>query len=232
MLASELIANAWYTSGIVARQSESVSGAQSADGLRLLNSLLTEFAIDGANVPYYTVASINLVVGQEKYNVPGLIFAESVTFQDGDIRWPMWEDKRKAYFSTGRVNDIQSLPFHYHQERAKGGTDIYLYFLPDKAYQLNIVGKYMLTNVLMSTNLNTGLDNFYINYLEYALAERLCAWYNVDMPSGAAKILLRLNGVISKISTPDLEITTVNMLSSEGSPNWAQLNIGKGWTPS
>ncbi|NIV16246.1 MAG: hypothetical protein GWN62_34815, partial [Aliifodinibius sp.] len=79
MKASELVANAWYLSGIVARDLETVSGSQATDGLRLLNDLLSEKRITGRLIPYFTQTSFNAVVGQESYFVNDLIETEDVT---------------------------------------------------------------------------------------------------------------------------------------------------------
>lgn len=214
MLANELIANAWYHSGVVARQAESVSGTQMQDGLRLLNSLLSMFGVDGKNIPYYKKTSMSLTPGDQDYSIANLIFAETVTFIDGTNRFPMREDTRKEFFGTFRVEGIESMPFHYHCERSLPGLDIYLYFVPDKAYTLEIWGKFALTECDMNTDLSLIVGDYYQTYLEYALTELICGWYGVDMPQIAGKILRNLEQKIEESNPPDLSTQKINILSS------------------
>jgi len=106
-----LITRAWYLSGIVARNLETVSGDQITDGLFLLNVLLDFKASDIRLIPYFTRYAGTFVIGQEKYNIPGLFHIETMTFNLGDVRYPMQSMTRDNYFGLGRVNNINSLPF-------------------------------------------------------------------------------------------------------------------------
>jgi hypothetical protein len=77
------------------------------------------------------------------------------------------------------------------------------------------------------------LDRFYINYLKYALAVRLCNEFDYVIPPGVDKQLLKYEQMISKRSQKiDLRNTIVSTLSSNNMAiNYAQVNIGRGWAP-
>ena len=128
--ATELINRAYYLSGVVSRKFQSVSGAQVTDGLNLLNEILAEKGITGALIPYYKEYSLALITGQEKYFIDGLIEIETVTFNIDTVRYSMRGKGRKAYFGSGRADDIQTLPYEWRLERVLNGSDIYIYFLP------------------------------------------------------------------------------------------------------
>jgi hypothetical protein len=82
------------------------------------------------------------------------------------------------------------------------------------------------------TYLPQGLERFYINYLKYALAVRLCAEFNYTVPPRAEKQLLTYEELISKRSAPmDLTNATISTLTDEDSYiSYGQVNIGRGWT--
>lgn len=76
-----------------------------------------------------------------------------------------------------------------------------------------------------------GMDQFYIDYIEYQLAERICQKFNVDVPPLVAQQLERYSLQISKLAEPmDLLIQKVGLLNLETGINYGAVNIGKGWT--
>ena len=76
-------------------------------------------------------------------------------------------------------------------------------------------------------------DQFYINYLEYELAERICSKFNFTMPEEAAKQLERYRNSINALAEPlDLSIQKVSCLQSPRALNYAQANLGRGYTVS
>jgi hypothetical protein len=81
-------------------------------------------------------------------------------------------------------------------------------------------------------NFNTfSLDQFYISYLKFCLADRLCSEYNFIAPPGVVKQLEQYQRWISKRSGGmDLTTQLTSTLSSSNPINYAQANIGKGWT--
>lgn len=230
MQVTELITEGWYTSGIVSRQFETVSDAETTDGLKLLNKIMNRSAIDPQLQSYQSYTEVSCVPGQETYDVPGLIDLREMTFNDGDVRFSMIEDTAHEYFGLGRVDNIQSLPFHYYAERTLGGTLIYLYFIPDKAYTLKILGKYALTPFVISDNLDD-YDAWFIDYLTYLLAREICLWRKVTPPPAVISQISRYKKLIKDVSPADLTIRK-SWLFRNNDINWAQYNLGRGWYPS
>lgn len=76
-------------------------------------------------------------------------------------------------------------------------------------------------------------DQFYLNYLEYQLAERICQKLNYNVPPGVATQLSRYQLQINKMAEPlDLMAQKVSVLSGSKAINYAAINIGQGWTVS
>src|ERR1019366_7669509 len=99
-------------------------------------------------------ATFNLVQGQELYFIPNLLQIDALTLNDGVNRYLMIEQSRRDYFATSRVDNIQSLPMTFRQERVLGGTNLYFYFFPNKVYTINYSGKFCFTDVALTTDLS------------------------------------------------------------------------------
>ena len=123
------------------------------------------------------------------------------------------------------------------------GTEFYLYSPSNTSINIITLGTAPFANNVTFANFSTlngpnqlvalpqGLDDYYISYLEYKLAERLCAAYSFDMPPGPAKILAQYEESIDSRSVPrDLTISKISTLTNNQSVNYAQVNLGKGWT--
>jgi hypothetical protein len=226
-----LITRAWYLSGIVARNLETVSGDQTTDGLFLLNTLLDFKASDLRLIPYFTRYAGVFIVGQETYDIPGLYQVQTMTFNIAQLRYPMTQMNRDVYFGSGRVDNIDSLPFSYHVERIKGGSRIYVYFLPNSAYVFNLIGKFALTDVTLMQDMSIVYDNFYIEYLRYALAEFMCNEYNIAFAPEKAKMLKMYEKKLQDVSPPDLSIKKINFMNDGTTLNWALVNVSGGYVP-
>jgi hypothetical protein len=338
-----LITNAYYVASIVGRDFQTLSGSQLSTGLEVLNDILADKVIETDMVPYWTTQfQFPATVNQEKYFIPNLIRVETLVFFINTVRYNTSEVPRDRYFGSARAENIQSLPFTWHQERTLGGVNIFLYFFPQQNYTMEISGLFRLYDVTLNqqldltetvANLGTatvtgtgnfgagqlvingidlqgtyatvaalvafintgiipnisaaligtevhliaaaprfsigshninittlgtegnvnnvnfsnfstttgpnnvtffpqGLERFYINYLKYALAVRLCKEFNYTIPEGADKQLLAYEELITKRSAPmDLTNATITTLTDEaGYISYGQVNIGRGWT--
>lgn len=229
MQVTELITRAWYQSGIVAREFETVSDAETADGLMLLNRLINRSAIEPELISYQGHLEVTCVPDQEEYFVKGLVSVREMTFNDGEIRFPMARYTTKRYFSTGRVDNISSLPFHFYFERFLNGGKIYLYFLPDRNYTLNITGKVVLTELSISDNLDA-YDAWFHDYLIFLLARECCLWRKRPVPLEVNTEIERYKMLIKNVSPADLSINKSNMFKNN-TMDWAEYNLGRGWEP-
>ncbi len=226
----QLITNAYYKSGIVSRNFETVSGQQATDGLQFLNDLLQDKTVENGLIPYYEQYDFTAVIGQEKYFIQNLIEIETFVFYIDTVRYATDNRARREYFGSSRADNIQSLPGSWHMERCFDGANLYIYFKPDQNFPLTIWGQFRLLDVVINQDLSLTLDRFYINYLTFDLAARLCAENNYSVPPGVAKTLANLEDAISKKSGPmDMRLTKLSSLQRRGGINYAQVNLGHGW---
>lgn len=230
--ARQLITRAYFLTGIVGRQFQTMSGDELSDGLWLLNDLLAEKSGEIDLIPFYKEYSFTGVIGQEKYFVADLVDAELLTFNIDSVRYSTTPIKRDAYFGTPKAENINSLPYVWHAERVVGGSNVYLTFSPDKAYPLKLWGKFALTEVANeNVDLSLSYDRGYLTYLRYALAEFICLEFRYPFSPEASKKLRNLEYQFRNMSPRDYTMKKVSTLGKDTSYNYASINLGKGWTP-
>lgn len=247
--AQQLINRAWFLSGIVARNLQTVTGDQLTDGLFMLNALLDFKQIETDLIPYWTYIEMPAVATQEFYFLPYVAAVESLTFNLDVVRYPMDSITRTNYYGSSRVDNISTLPFSYNYNRALGGGNLALYFKPEAAYPLKMMTKIFLVDVELTTDLtnvseivpytfinssNQGYDTSYIEYLRYALAEYMCSEYGITFNPQSKAILTKYQRKLMYMSPPDLSMQKVTTLAANQAVgyNWGDVNIGRGWRPS
>lgn len=229
--ATTLITNSYYLSGKYSRGFETVSGEDLNNGLNLLNGLLSMSFADDALVPYYSSYNFNAVVNQEKYEIDNLISVSTLVFYIGAVRYAMSYTHRDQYFGSGRIDNVAALPFNWRPERRVGGTDIYIYFLPNQAYPMTVWGKFGLSEISLNEDLLLTYDRYYIDYLRYALARYICHDSQIIFPDDSNRLLKSLETKVSLVSPPDLTLTKISAFNGGGGLNWGDINIGKGYRP-
>lgn len=234
----QLIIDAYYTSGVVARNYQFTSGDEINDGLKLLNKFLAIKGADTRHIPYYTVYDGTFVAGQEMYYIDGLVEMESLTFflqnpaspGEASIRFQMNEQTREQYFATPRAEHINTLPLTWHMERTKGGTNLYVYFLPNQAYDFQIVGKFKLNSTTLNQDLTTVYDEWYRTYLEYNLAIWICNWRTVTPSEWLVKITDEMAQEMKDLSPIDFTLRKQSSFSgSAAGVTWGDVNYSHMW---
>lgn len=229
-LTSTLITRAYYLSGVVARDLQTVTGTQINDGLDLLNAFLSFKSSDLRLIPYFSRTSFNTVAGQEDYFIPNLDYVDTLTFNIGDVRFSIMDMTRKEYFSTPRIDNVQSLPYSYRVERELGGSRIYLYFVPAAAYEIKISGKYSLSQVTLNQDLALTYDLFFIEFLRHGLADYICNDYGVTLPSAVMAKYQEIEKKMMDVSPADLSMTKRSYFNRGPVLDWQLCNI-PGWIP-
>lgn len=228
---TKLITNSYYLSSVIARNLQTISGDQINDGLDLLNAMLSVKSANVRLVPYFREYDFAAEIGKETYFVPGLIAAETLTFNIGPIRYPIKPTKRLEYRGTGRIDNINSLPSEWNFERVLNGANVSLYFLPQQAFPMKLWGKFGLSNVALGQDLLLTYDAFYIEYLRYALAEQICIDNNITFQPQAEKRLAEMESIIMQVSPPDLRMQKESALGADAPFNYGDVNYGRGWRP-
>ena len=230
-LVSQLITRSYFLSQVVARDLQTLSGSQEDDGLYLLNALLDTKFSDLQLIPYYSNFQVTTDPGEEKYFIPNLAEADTTTFNIGDVRFSMNSLTRKEYFSTPRVDNLQALPFSYRYERCLGGSNLFLYFVPNQAYLINIWGKFALSDVTLFQDISLTYDLFYIEYLRFALAEYICCEYGQTFPDTCSMKLKQIVKKLKSVSPTDMSITKRSFFTTNTTFDWQYVNLSQGYWP-
>jgi hypothetical protein len=230
--ARQLITRAFFLSGIVGREVQTVSGAQLSVGLDLLNSLL---AVKGGNsslIPYYKQYTFNAIIGQEKYFIPQLIIPSTLTFNIGSVRYSSTPMDRDFYFGAPKSENIASLPFSCHFERCLNGCNIYLTFTPADTYPMKIWGKFSFDTLTddENTDLELTYEPGYLEYLRFALAESVCFDYSIAFSDYSERKLRELEKQWRNVSPPDLVTQKLSTFQPKSITNYGNVNLGRGWT--
>lgn len=229
---SKLISGAYYESGIVARGLQTVGGEQALDGVDLFNEILAEKSMDSVFLPYYTNQTVTLSEGQETYFIAGLSELATLTFNIGTVRYPMDELGIQEYNATGRVDNVESLPFSFYLQRSLGGTQIKLYPLPASDYVLNILGKFAYPDISnYQEDLALTYDTFQILYFKFKVAYRLLLFNKQPIPQDLKQQLDNLERRFHDLTGTDWSIQKVSMIRCDYRPNYMQAALRDGWVP-
>lgn len=231
-LAQDLITQSWYLSGIVSPQAQVPTGFQIEQGLRLLNRVLDFKQVQTDLIPYFTYKTdIFTVAGQEEYFIPNVSAIQSATFNYSEVRFPLTFLSANKYFAMARVNNIDSLPYSYTFIRVDDGVKLYLYFLPNASWRLNLFVKEYLKNVSLDTDLSLTYDTSYIEYLRWFLAKYMCLEYNRPINPEVAQMLRELSAQLQYQSPPDGTVTKTSTLQKGSSFGYGFVNRYNGWLP-
>lgn len=238
-LSDELITNAFYHAKIRSREFDTLTGPDISVGIQQLNKILADKTLDVGEIPYFQGFTFNSVIGQDTYFIEDLIEVSTLTFfingpqGNNVVRYASGNQSRAQFFGSPRAMNIESLPFDWHMERVYGGANIYLYFVPNQTYPIQIWGKFRVPSVTLGQDISLSLDMFYIDFLEFQLAQRLCCAYDFTVPEGVVKELSRMIAVLNNQSAQlDTKIQKISTLgNNQGNLSYADVNIGRGYRP-
>lgn len=229
--ANQLITDAYYTSDIVSREFETPTGGQLTDGLRFLNDLIGDKALETNLVPYLSKFNLNAIVGQTDYFIPNLVSIETYTFFINNIRYSTYNVNFKKFQGCFRAVDVKSLPWQWNARRVLGGMLLSVYFVPDVAYPMEIYGQFSLSEVTQFQDLSISYDRYYINYLKFELADRLCTEFGYLVPDSVSKQLFKYQKMIDEnLSSKDLTIEKISTMGQQESINYFLL-LTNGFIP-
>lgn len=230
--ARKLITKAYYLSGKVIRDFQTVGGSDIIDGLELLNALLSFKTANQRLIPYFKEHLFEAEIGEKEYFIEGLISIETFTFALNDaVRFGTSNLSRRQFFGRSIPLNVRSLPGEWHAERTKGGTNLFLYFTPDQEYPLAIWGKFGLEDVTLDEDLSEVYDQYYIDYLRYGLAQYIAAENGIMLQPQIQAQLKSYEDMITDISPIDLTMSKVSTLGGRTPLSWPYINLANGWVP-
>jgi len=228
---NEFIANAYYLSQVVARDLETVSGSQLSNGLKFLNAIISLRNINASTIPYYSAYVGDFIVSQEMYFIPKLIEPETFTFNYGNVRFQTGFMSRSQYFGTPRANNVSSLPMNWRTERTKGGSNLYVYFLPQSTYQFTIFGKFGYESISIGDDLSEIFDEYYTEYLKYKTAKKICSEYGTELNAEAQRELAEMEKAMQYVESADLTMNKISSFNNGYNMNFFDASIKNVWRP-
>lgn len=205
-------------------EDRAIDGGRTTEALYYLNSLLDQYASNQTRIAYDSRLSFNLVAGQNKYIISKVVGADVdsnkiahikyVTITDGDFTWPVEIQPDDFYFTNMRNLNQTGRPNQVYFQNEVQGTKLVFFTKPDKVYQCDIKGKFVLDAVELSQPLDE-VPAYYHMFLEYALARILHVHYagsNWDQVRDDE--YMRLLNSISDASDMDLSVTTGSSLKN------------------
>lgn len=232
MDATQLVTQSYYLSDVVSRELETVTGSQLSDGIEMLNEILDEKSASGHEIPFNQSINFTGVPGQEEYFIENLIDITSITFVNQNVRYSMRWYSHDKYHGSTRILNINTFPGIYTFNRVPGGCNVYIYFNPDLPYQFEIWGKFSFVNVNATTDLSIALPNFFISYLKYALASRICQYFNIEFAPQKLAVLNKKEKTIFEPEPEDLSIKLDSKFNNNRVLDYAAINIYRGIWPS
>lgn len=227
--AVEVVVEAYDLSGVVSADFATATKAQITRGMRLLNKLLSYQSINISFIPYHKPYVNNFSVDVQEYFIPNLVMCDTLTFMMNNVRWSMVPVGRKDYHGSARVQPLDSIPYEYTIEREKGGSRLFVYFFPDSAYPFEIWGKFGFDSVSNTTDMSLIYEDFYILYLQYALAELICNSSSTEIPPSLSNKLIEIKKALMDVGPIDTSRQKVSMLQNQCGVNWAVVNLSNGW---
>lgn len=172
---------------------ETVDSADTATGLIIFQDLIAELSGENLIIPYESDESITLVADQGSYTIgengtpdkstPRPLRINSAYITDsGSINYAV-EVITKAQYDNIPDKTQTGRPFYlYYNPTVPNGT-IYLYYVPDAAETLHIIGYKPLTDPAQLSDdleITTGIPRMYHNPLGWMLAEQLAPEYGIE----------------------------------------------------
>ncbi len=231
-LAREAITRAYWKSGLYSRRLQTVDGADMTDGLDLLNNLIADKTVDIGLIPFYKEYEFPTVAGTDVYLVANLVDIDTETFNIQSTRFGTRKLSRSLFFAISRQDGVRSLPTSWHPERVKGGTNIYMYPVPDEAYTIKIWGKFALDQAAsLDTDLSLTYEQNYINYMIYKLAKFICDENQITFLPGPSQQLMTYEKNLNYISPIDLTVNKVSTLNTQYTMVDLPNPLFNGWVP-
>lgn len=198
----EVASDALYESGIVSSELETPTAGLIKKAIKQINYILSQEATNLGLNPYYDTYEYTAIIGDEARFIPNLIQPETITYSKNGIRYPLNWLPRDQYFGSGRLNNIETYPSLWFSEPKLGGATIYVYPLPNAAYEFQIHAKFRLQMVTQFQDLSLSLEPHFIDYITHRCAERMCVIEGFVCPDNVTKLIRESESYLRSLMAP------------------------------
>lgn len=165
-----------------ASEHQNLTSAQIKDGLDALNDRLDHFGSVSNYIAFAQSITFPLVIGQETYELSNevgadvvtnrLIEVDIVTLNVTGTEYPVKILDDKFYYGAVRDSAESGRPENVFLQNDTLSSFLTFFKKPDVAYTCFVKGKFVLSNLVLSDNLNE-LPQYYNEFLKYDLAKIL-----------------------------------------------------------
>lgn len=199
----------------VLRVGQSASGNYQTEGLSLLNAYIDQLLLERLVVPQILQTTKTLTAGDGDYTVASggdINVARPVKLDRVFVRWqnidyPLRELTRQEYMDI-RAKSLQSLPIAWFYDALYPTPVLYLYYVPDQAYELHVDYWSQLSS-FASASTDVAMPPGYESFLWAGLAMYMWPFYpNAAVAPGIIKIrdnarrMIEQNNTVPPILTP------------------------------
>jgi hypothetical protein len=183
---NDLITQALYQTGEYA-VGEDIDGYAIQTGLNLANEWLDDLARAGANIPYLSTVSFDMVIGQESYSVSDITNADVDSDRIVDLvyatytlseslEYPIQIVDRSSYYNNFRITTTQSRPNIVFLENQVQESLIKFYPKPDQAYPITLKVKQMIDRFELNDVIDE-IPDFFHKFLRYSLVREFVRFF-------------------------------------------------------
>ena len=165
-----------------------LQGSDNLIGIALLNRLVSAYSGTGLmlTVPQEIIYNVGIGQATITFGSPTFIPTPNVTsgrlanLQDAwllldGVTYPLVQENRDVFYESYKYDPQQGLPRFVIFLPGTNITTLRIYPAPSQVYELHIYGKFELP-VLTQNSTMAGFPDYYIRYLQFALAKELAAY--------------------------------------------------------
>lgn len=151
---------------------EMVPAEQINAGIRLFNLLTDSMNSQGSMIPFWTNLTFPTVAGQEFYNVSMLpsanvlampiIEIETAISIQNFVTYPLSWISFGYFNRTGRLQNLSTRPYNIILTKAAQSSTLQLYPIPDQVYQINIIYKGFIPNLVSGQELSAIPNQYHL----------------------------------------------------------------------
>lgn len=234
--------------GAALRKVSSYTPGQNIDGNELtpaldeLNRMLASWSAEGLMIPYRTLESFTMVVGQQSYTIgsganfsttrPDII--QSAFIRDSaNLDYYIRTDLTRDEYDGIALKTVQGIPSTLYYDKQYPTATIYVYPTAQLAYTIYLDSLKPLTQI-SSSGSTISLPGEYQDTIVYNLAKRLAPDYGFDLTQGVGLIVAQeAEKSLSRIKKINTQIAVSNFdqalsVNSSGFVRASRWNIYSG----